>query len=218
MLHLADARPPVRQSLAVGRLSERITGRGLAATSATLSLRVGAGPWRPLATRFQARTEGYFAFDLVPDRDMPDVAAAPAVTLRAEFLRRSAAPLASERTVAGSVLALADQTRSVAGGTVTVRTVAGAPVDLSFEADPAPVALQGIVLRDHDPAEPIAGVEIATGGSQAVSDAAGRFFLPALPLLAEVTLALTENATTTNHAFRIDYAQPVNTVTLSLPG
>ena len=31
MLHLADTRPAVRQNLATGRVSESITGRGLAA-------------------------------------------------------------------------------------------------------------------------------------------------------------------------------------------
>lgn len=218
MLHLADIRLPVRQNLAVGRVSERITERGLAVLSATLSLQAGAGPVVPLAARFLTRPEGYFAFNILPERDMPDVSGAADVVLRAEFQIAEGTPVIAERTVAGSALALTDSPRTVAGQNVTVRSVAGAPVDLSVAADPAPVALQGIVLRGNDPAQPVAGAGVAAGPAQSVTDAQGRFFLPALPLAAQVELAVTDNATTTTHAFRIDYERPVNSVVLSLPG
>ena len=49
MLHLSDARPAIRQNLATGRVSERITGRGLAVASAALSMQADAGP--PSAAR-----------------------------------------------------------------------------------------------------------------------------------------------------------------------
>ncbi len=218
MLHFADTRLAVRQNLATGRLSQRITGRGLAAVSATLSVQAGQGPRLPVAARFLKRAEGYFAFSILPERDMPDLSAAASVTLRAEFHLGSRPPVLSERAVAGSALALAEQVRSVAGQQVTLRIVAGAPIDLSVAADPAPVALQGIVLRNHDPAQPAAGVRVAAGPAQARTDAQGRFFLPALPLLAEVLLELTENGNATNHPFRIDYDRAVNSATLSLPG
>ena len=218
MLHLADTRPAVRQNLATGRVSERITGRGLAAASATLSLRAGTGPLLPIAARFLPRAEGYFAFSILPGRDMPDLSAAPSVTVRAEFRFGARDPVVAERTVAGSLLALEDRTRRIAGQDVTLRTVAGAPIDLSVAADPAPVALQGIVLRDHDPAQPVAGARVAAGPEHRFTDAQGRFFLPVLPLLAELVLDLTLDATTTSHRFRIDYARPVNSATLSLPG
>jgi hypothetical protein len=217
MLHLADTRPPIRQNVATGRVSERITGRGLAADSAVLSAQPDGGAILPLAARFLMRAEGYFAFSILPERDMPDFSAATNVKLRAEFRFRARNPIVKERTVAGSALALVDTTRSVAGQDVTLRTVTGAPIDLTVDADPAPVALQGIVLRAHDPAEPIAGIGVEAGTAQTVTDEQGRFFLPNLPLLAEVSLKLTENATVTNQAFRIDYEQPVNSVTLSLP-
>jgi hypothetical protein len=217
MLHLADTRPVVRQNLVTGRVSERITGRGLAVDSATLTAKVGAAPRLPLAARFLRRAEGYFAFSILPDREMPDFSAAPNVTLRAEFRLGSGAPVFSEHTVAGSALALVETTRKVAGQDVKLRTIKDAPVDLSVEIDPLPVALQGIVLREHDPAEPIAGIGVEAGPAQTVTDAQGRFFLSPLPLLAAVTLKLTEKGTTTNHPFRVDYSNPVNSATLSLP-
>jgi hypothetical protein len=216
-MHFADTRLPVRQNLAVGRVSENITRRGLAARSATLSAQATAGPLVPLAARFLTRAEGYFAFSILPGSDMPDFSAAANVTLRAEFRFAARPPILAERTVAGSVLALADTVRSIAGQDVTVRTVTGAPIDLSVAADPAPVALQGIVLREHDPAQPLEGITVAAGPAQTATDAQGRFFLPALPLVAEVVLDLTENGTTTHHPFRIDYERPVNSATLSLP-
>ena len=197
MLHLSDARPAIRQNLATGRVSERITGRGLAVASAALSMQADAGPRLPLAARFLARAEGYFAFSILPERDMPDVSAATNVALRAEFHLGPDAPILTERTVAGSAFALEDTPRTIAGQQVILRTVAGAPIDLSVDTDPTPVALQGIVLRDHDPAQPVAQVQVAAGPTNALTDAQGRFFLPALPLLAEVVLDLTENGTTT---------------------
>jgi hypothetical protein len=217
MLHLADARPPVRQNLATGRVSERITGRGLTARSATLSLQADAGPVLPLAARFMTRAEGYFAFNILPDADMPDVSGAADVTLRAEFQFASGAPIVTEQTVAGNILALADSPRTIAGQNVTVRIVIGAPIDLSVDTDPTPVALQGIVLRAHDPAQPATGVEVAAGLANAITDAQGRFFLPTLPLVAEADLTITDNGTTTHHPFRVDYERPVNNAVLSLP-
>ena len=217
MLHLADARPAARQNLATGRVSERITGRGLAVMAATLSAQPDAAPRLMLAARFLARAEGYFAFSLLPDRDMPDVSAAAQVVLRAEFQLEARPPLVAERTVAGSVLALQDSTRTIAGQDVIVRVISGAPVDLSVLCDPLPVALQGIVLRAHDPAQPLPGISVAVGPAQTSTDIRGRFFLPVLPLLAEITLELTENGTTTSRSVHIDYSQPVNSATLSLP-
>jgi hypothetical protein len=217
MLQLADTNLAVRQNLATGRVSETITGRGLAVASASLSARIGAGPLRPLAARFLARPEGYFAFSILPGRDMPDFSAAPAVTLRAEFELAARPPAVSESTMAGAALALIETKRKVAGQDVTLRTVKTAPVDLSVAVEPAAVALRGIVLRKHDPGEPVAGVKVQAAAAQALTDAQGRFFLPALPVLAEVVLQLTENAIVTNLPFRVDYSQAVNSVTLSLP-
>jgi hypothetical protein len=218
VLHLADTHPAIRQNLATGRLSERITGRGLAVVSGSLSVQAEAGPLLPVAARCLVRTEGYFAFSILPERDMPDVSAAANVTLRAELHLSSRASIPTERTVPGSALALVDIPRIIAGQDVILRTVSGAPIDLSIATDPAPVALQGIVLRNHDPAQPVAGVHVAAAPAATDTDVQGRFLLPALPLLAEVVLTLTEDGTTTSHPFRIDYARPVNSATLSLPG
>src|SRR5215208_2652590 len=193
MLHLADTRPPIRQNLAAGRVSERITNRGLAVVSATLTLQADAGPVLPIAARFLARAEGYFAFSILPDRDIPNLSGATDVTLRASFDVASGSPLSVERTVAGSALAIQEMTRDIAGQTVTLRTVADAPIDLSVSTDPTPVALQGIVLRAHDPAQPAEGVGVAAGAASTTSDAQGRFFVPALPLAAQVNLVVTDN-------------------------
>jgi hypothetical protein len=80
MLHLTANMVGLRQTLATGRLSERVTGRSLAATSATLSAKQGAGPMLPIGARFVARGEGYFAFNVVPARDVPTLSGGGAVT------------------------------------------------------------------------------------------------------------------------------------------
>lgn len=217
MLHLADTAPALRQTLATGRVSERLTGRGLTAHSGSLFLRADAGPLLPVAARYLSRSEGYFAFSILPDRDMPDLSAATDATLRAVLQTAASAPLVSEVTVPANTLLLVETPREVGGQMVTLRRIGGAPVDLSVAVDPAAVALQGIVLRTHDPAEPIAGITVAVGAASTSTDAAGRFFLPTLPLLAEIEIALTEGATTTVRTIRVDYARPVNSATLSLP-
>jgi hypothetical protein len=221
MLVLADDLLPVRQTIASGRAAERITGRALTALSATLSFRVGTGLFRPLPARFHSRAEGYFAFGLIPARDLPDPSAAPSFTLRAELEleleRAGAAPAAVEATVPGAALALEEVEQDLGGRTVRIERIAGAPFDLSLSVDPSPVALAGIVLRDHDPATPAAGVTVTAGSTSAVTDSGGRFFLSALPLLAEVALDLTDGPTTTTQPFHIDYETPINRVSLSLP-
>ena len=205
------------QTIAVGRAAERITERGLTGLFATLAYRAGNGPMRRLRTRFHLRSEGYFAFELVPERDMPTLAAEPHVTLRADFERVGAASVAVERIVDGPDLTLDEVERNVGGRTIKVQRIAGAPFDLSLTVDPAAVALAGMVLRDHDPAAPIEGVRVTAGPASAVTDSAGRFLLPALPLLAEVELEIEVGHTLTPHVYRIDYETPVNRVTLSLP-
>lgn len=191
MLVLADDLLPVRQTIASGRAAERITGRALTGLSATLSFRVGTGLFRPLPARFHSRAEGYFAFGLIPARDLPDVGGAPSVTLRADFERTGGAPAAVEATVPGAALALEEIERDLGGRTVRIERIAGAPFDLSLSVDPAPVALAGIVLRDHDPAAPAVGVTVIAATEFAVI-AAVRTDTPLNPTLL-LTGALTDD-------------------------
>jgi len=216
-LALADDRPSASQAIAVGRAAERITGRALADLSATLWYRTGMEPFLPLAVRFRMGAEGYFAFALMPDRDLPDVSGAPSVVLRAQFQRRGVALDPVEATVPGAALAIEEIERPVGGRIVRIRRIAGRPVDLSLSVDPRPVALAGIVIRDHDPAVPAAGVTVTAGLTSTVSDAGGRFFLPALPSLPDLVIQLADGATTSNHHVHLDHETPVNRVSLSLP-
>ena len=218
MLHVADQRPAFLQTLATGRISERITRRGLRPTDAILELGAEAGPLRPVPARFGARIGGYFAFCIQPDRDLPDLSAVPQAMLRATFHLAARPPVVSERLIAGDSLSLVDQVRTIAGQDMLVRALATAAIDLLVEIDPTPVALQGVVLRRHDPLQPAAGVEVAAGPAQGLTDSGGWFFLPALPLLEAFDLVVTENGVATSFPFRPDYARPVNRATLSLPG
>jgi hypothetical protein len=217
MLHLTANMVGLRQILATGRLSERVTGRSLAANSATLSAKQGAGPVLGIAARFAARGEGYFAFNVIPMRDVPALSGGGAVTLRAEFKVDGRPVLVTEATVSLADLALEDASRTIDGQTVVLKRVKGAPFDLSAQIDPPAAALQGIVLHANDPAQPVAGVTVEAGPASTVTDNDGRFFLTPLPLQAVVTLKLTKNASTASESFQIDYDRPVNIVTLSLP-
>ena len=217
MLHLTSGHVGLRQTIATGRISEHVTGRHLAASSATMSIRQGAGPIMSIPARVAVRGAGYFAFNVMPSRDMPRLSGGGDVTLRAEFQFDNRLALISEATIPAADIALENAPRTIAGQVVVLRRVKGAPFDLSIQVEPTPVALQGIVLHGNDPAQPVAGVSVEAGPVSAITDAGGRFFLAPLPLQAVVSLQLIKNGTATNQIFQVDYDRPVNTATFSLP-
>ncbi len=216
MILLADDRVALRQALVKGRMSETITGRGLEIADAALESGQD-GQSAPIPAKLVTKPGGYFALQLDPGRDMPDLAGGGAVTLTMHLILSGRDPVEVARVVHPADLAVADHEVTAAGRTVTVKTVAGAPLDFSTALPPAAVALAGTLLRDHDPSDPITGVEVrADGGAPAVTDAGGRFFIAALPVAEIVTLTLREGADETSVPFRPDYALRINTITLSL--
>ena len=216
MLHIAAGRLAPQQVIASGRAAERITGRGLPVLTGALSYRVDGGASLALPARFAVRAEGFFAFSLQPERDMPKLASAASVVIRASLRGRGSLEVVSERTVLGSAMALVEQSRTLAGQTLKQLMIVGAPFDVSMEVDPAPVALAGVVLRDHDPSEPVGGVSVSAGATTVVTDDSGRFFIASLPLHAVASLTLTEGGTPTVVSLPIDYERPVNRATFSL--
>lgn len=217
MAVFADTSVPTRQVLGSGRVFEAITGRGLDDFEIELGFTQGARSGG-FPVELLRKPGGHFALQLVPERDMPAFAATGDVTLTATVtLPGRPAKLVFINTGPGA-LALADDTVTIGGTTLAIRRIAGAPFDFSAQVQPRPVALKGTVIRAHDPADPIAGVSVAAPGTPAaVTDAAGSFTIAALPVAETVDLALTEGTSDTVVPFRPDYAQAVNTVTLSLP-
>jgi len=217
MIHLADRSLPSTQVIVMGRLREDITDRGLEGFSASLSFTHADQPSLPLAARLNLGSEGYFAFHMVPAAEMPPFPVDATVTLTVDFEPAAHPAFSVSKEIAGAELALVDQPVSVAGQDVSMRIIAGAPFDFSASVSPEPVALKGTVLRDFDPTAPAEDVTVqADAGPAVTTDAAGRFFMPQLPLAAVTVLTLTDQAVETTRTYRPDFSQPVNNVTLSL--
>lgn len=217
MIHLPDKTLPSTQVIVMGRLREEITDRGLEGFSASLSFAHAGLPSLPLPARLNLGREGYFAFHMVPAQEMPPFPSDATVTLVVDFEPAGHAAVSVSQEIAGADLALVDRPVSVDDQGLSVRVIAGAPFDFSASIPPEPVALQGTVLRDFDPTTPAENVIIRADAEPAVTtDAAGRFFIPRLPITAAATLTLTDQGAATTETYRPDFSQPVNKVTLSL--
>ncbi len=216
-LHLPSATVGLRQALATGRAFERFTELGFAAFTASLAYRHPGGGG-VFATTLASRPAGYFALLLSPERDMPDLAAAGAVELTLTLEIPGRAPIALALATTGADLAVVEETRRVAGQEVVVRRVAGAPFRFAAAVPPRPVLLDGLVLFDNDPDTPAAGVGVtAQGAPPVVSDAEGRFRIPALPLVESVMLRFAHGAAQTDQSFRPDYGQAAMAATFAIP-
>jgi hypothetical protein len=216
-LRFPSARLGLRQSLAAGRLFEQFTERGFPDFSARLAYAhpAGAGVFGTILVKQPA---GYFALQLSPEREMPDLAAAGTVDLTLTLEIPGRAPIALPLATTGAALAVVEETRTIAGQSVTVRRVAGAPFPFQAALPPPPVLLDGLALLDGDPETPGAGIDVtALGAPTVVTDAEGRFRIPALPLAAMVTLRFDDGATQTEIPFRPDYSRAAMTATFPLP-
>lgn len=219
MLLLAETRLAIRQAFGTGQLTEMITGRAYDNFGITMAYSHAGGSGR-LPLTLQKKPGGFFALQFPPERAIPDFSGQTDVTLTATITIQGKAPFDVVQTVSTTDLALTETASSVGGTPVTYRRISGAPFDFSAQVAPPAVALQGIVVRDHDPANPISNVTITTTpaapGGAVTSDADGIFFIPALPVAEAITLDLDEDGTPVSVPFRPDYARPVNTLTLSL--
>lgn len=217
MIRLADRTLGLRQVLASGRVADAVTGRGLDGFDITLRFTHGGGSGE-LPGALALKPDGWFAVQLRPAAQMPDLATVGPVTLTVRVTVPGRPPVEARQVVDGSELALVERSVRVSDTETVVEYVAGAPFTFSITLPPQPVALAGMVVRDHDPDVPVAGVELrADDGPPVVTDARGRFFLPALPVAESVTLALIEGEDQSVITYRPDFSRPVNTVTLSRP-
>lgn len=216
---LAFASPRIgqRQVLARGRLFERLTERGFPRFDARLSYAFGThrGTFPTVLT---IRPGGWFALHLDPARDMPDLSGAGPVRLTLRLERPNDPPLDATLDVPGADLAVVEVPRSVDGKSLTTMRVAGAPFSFEIAVDPAPLLLDGLVLRDSDQAAPVAGLTISVATlPDRVTDAQGRFRILALPVAEIVTLSFDEGGRITDHTLCPLWGGGAMTRTFSIP-
>lgn len=225
MTRLADPKLSPPQALACGRVFDSISGEGVDDFEATLAYAHSGGSGSPPVSGgfpllLGHRADGWFVLSLRNPAQMPDLSTAPMVTLTLRVAVPAREPVEVTRDVPGDRLAVVTATLEVGDATVTAPAIPDAPWSFDVPLDPRPVALAGIVLREHDPEAPAAGVSVGVSGTSTVvvTDTGGRFFVPDLPVQVTVTLTLDEGAgPQQTRLVRLDYDQPVNLVTLSLP-
>lgn len=219
MIQLADRTVPLRQVLVRGRIADQVTGRGLRPAAVLLAFRQAARTG-VLPCALTVAADGWYALHLAPAVQLPVLPSAGTVTLTARITVTGREPVEVSRDVAGADLAVVDVPVEIDGAECVVTRVTRAPFELSAVLAPPPVALDGIVLRDHDPDRPAAGVTVRVegAGTGVTTDAGGRFFLSPLPAAAGVLLHLTDGAATSTARLHVDRSRPVCAVTLSVPG
>jgi hypothetical protein len=205
--------PVVREALVTGRVRDALTGVGLGAELA-LAWRVGASAaFRPVPARLARRGDGRFAYHADPAR-LPAIDPAATVALRLTTTVAGREPVEATRTTSGAAWALTPKTAPTSGGAVSWDGLAAPVAAFDVAVVPRAVALEGRVLRDHDPTTPAAGAVLAIVDPPepltATADAAGFFRLAALPTAALVTLRITHGGDARDVAYRPDYQARIN--------
>ena len=216
-LTLSPSGPALRQVLIFGRVREEITGRAL--NDGQLSARYTQGPRDgDLHLALATKPGGWFAFHGEPSQAVPDFEGGGDVTLTVRVVCAGRPPVEASVTRPEAELQISTSPVTVDGDVLTIQSVSGAPFEINLVVPVRPVALEGVLIRDFDPEIPAAGVTITTPGVQpVVSDATGRFFIPALPAAETVTLTFDDGGDVADHSFKPDFADAKNTLSLSLP-
>lgn len=222
MIRLADLTLPAQQALVCGRVYDSLSGRGHDDFDGVLTFdhQPSGGRRGPaLPVRLGHRPDGWFVFSAPDVRQVPAPPADDPVRLIVHLALPGRDPLQHTVEIPRDEFTVVETEVKIDGRTIRVPSMPRAPWQSMIPVAPRPVALDGIVLHDHDPTDPAAGVTVSvTGIASQVTDLQGRFFLPALPVSPEVTLTLAAPGDPPREErFRPDYDRPVNRVALSLP-
>lgn len=214
---LPEQRIDSRQVLAAGRFSEEITERPIEGFAAALTY-AHAGGSGQFPAQFTAQPGGYFALHISPGRQMPDLSGAGAVTLTLTLSRPGETDLVLDEGTTGAELAVVDQAQTVFGQVVAAPVVSGAPFRFTATIPPQAVLLDGIVILDNDPDAPATGISVtAAPAPPVVSDAEGRFRIPALPIAETVTITFDDGVTQTDRPIQPDYSRTTMAASFSIP-
>lgn len=199
-----------RQLLLSGRIADAISSARLLTTPA-LAVTDADRPARALGLLLRLLPDGLFSVSLDPRGSLPPAAVTLRLTVTAPGYQEAVADVA----LSAADLARVPGTVMVGGDSEPVTRLASAPVVQDIFLMPQPVTLAGRIVAADDPAVPIAGASVrVTAPSQmgpALTDAAGYFTLPSVPVAAELTLEISapgrQAATPT---VPLDYRTPTN--------
>lgn len=206
----------LRQVLLAGRIAETVTGRPLVAAAARLEV-LEAGAARALPADFRQDPSGWYAFST------SGLPALPTPPLTGPASLRLTVTLADGRVRQGLAAlddaGLARVARVIRFGSAgfAATVLAGAPFALDLTFDPAAIALSGMVIGDHDPAQPVANASVSMGALAATTGSDGRFRLGPLPVASVLSISVDHGATHASFPFRPDYSTPLNHTELSIP-
>jgi hypothetical protein len=209
---------PGTQILLRGRLSNLLTDAGIADAVLQIDTRQG-GDWTRVPFSLRQQNGGWFAIAA----RMTEISARLQLGVATSFRVIATHPdfVTGEATLDLTPAQFSQATGSVdiGGTTVPTAAIAGAPFVLDLQLEPRPVMLAGLVTRDNDAAQPVAGADVTiagTGGSTVSTDADGRFRFAAVPLALALDVSTTDGTRTSAQIHVVDFARPVNAITLSL--
>ena len=216
-LRFADTHLGLRQSIATGRFYEAFTERGFGDFSATLAWS-HAGAAGVFRTALLKKHSGYFALQLNPQTDMPDLSSAGAVDLTLTLERPGEPPIDGVVSVTGAQLAVVEDNVNVGEASVTVLRIAAAPFAFEIALQPDPVLLDGLVLFDNDPETPAANVSVSATGMPTVNTGPdGRFRVRALPVDLSIMLTFDDGSNETLIPIFPDYTHATMNAVFSIP-
>jgi hypothetical protein len=129
----------------------------------------------------------------------------------------------ADTSISSDVLAseLKVREESLANG-LSLNLVNAPLFEQEIELSPLAVGLQGQIVQDNDPFEPASGATITITDPNTMdstsSDTQGRFRFSALPVTQSIELSIEFNGTTTVFTHNVDFAKPLNQITLSVNG
>lgn len=207
---------PGRQVLAFGRVSDAVRGTAVSWARIVLEYRVDGQRGR-LPVQINFGPGGWFAAHLPAAALAGGVLAASAqIDVLATITAPGYRSVTLSRRVAGSHFVTEQIDLAHLPGQRLTRW-AGEALDFSAALDPPAVALRGVVIHDHDPAQPVGAATVTVSPAPAVTaDGAGRFFISALPLTRLVQITVSDGANEQTHQWPVDFGHPVNSATLSL--
>lgn len=213
-----------RQALVVGRIHDALRGTAPAdVASLTVAFRKGggAGAFLPFPEAPRLLDGMYYACAGAPEAVLSDLGPADGLDLRVTVEAPSYQAATVEATLPPTALGSVDEPATVGGIDTVLRRWPGLPAVVDVPLQPLPVALEGRVIDDHDPAQPVVGATARVTAPESrgpvTTDARGAFRIENLPVALAVTVEIALGPRTLTAEVEVEPDVPMNQRTFSLP-
>lgn len=215
----------VQQAIIVGQVTNALTGEAI---RVPLGIEVAVRfpdttQFRAFASPVSALAGGYFVIAGDPVSLLPHgLDPADALEFRFSVSAPGFSPLEQTASVSAADAMPSPLELELVGHRVTIDLISAPLLQQNLALTPLPVGLVGVVIDDHDPNVPVAGVSIQVIapeiGSAVVTGADGRYRIDSLPIASSVTVQVDADGDLTTFEHLVDYATRFNQRIISLNG